>query len=1188
MGKGSARGVVRIYIYKTDMLFLLVLLGLSESAKLRSTMTQLELGNVNIEPALPDEDYIAYDCSTTETRYIKEVCDLCQADFAYAIPEPNVSYLEGYYQEDKDRIEPVLADFSGNTPEAASYGVAINDNYVCLSATAFEEDEDTEELLSYFVGVEAVPIQIPEIFEKAALLIEYISVRSDEDEYDYFSIEYTGESTYVATDSITLYLEYIHNVFENSSGHYVYSGTAQVSGDPLQFTIITDYDREEFEDFAVDIAVDEKYSVAEWDLIFDPDSDCSGVIPPIGISGFFMFSVETASLEYAYSLDQDSMILLFEKMFFALPDFAIAPSIVLHDNTGVLVIEFQVSACGYEVIGTWDYLDYEILLTVYDNNQTSHMEANGYFVDLPSIPVLDIGEYFYEPLFPEDTEMLPTFIPSDPLQLQELKEQSVANPHIQLYFEPGIAYNIYGEGTGSSLEVVSGRVGGVVQTIVHRFSTGPGELEEAGYSKVQNDVMYGSSDIDIEVYFYMASMLDDERTQWYLGVTVEAIIEFNDFCSTNDFCGLLQKYAVTPTGELELRGVVVNDTVSVDYEVLDFLMSASVRFEEVGLSLEHTDYGHLPLFVGAFYLQVDRNTVLRFQGTISQGDDMKSAVLESQSYDVWESVLEEQRLTAAGISLRGTVNKEGQVIASETLATGLIGEVCYDGEVISQECLEGSFDMILDFTDYEDNSFELGLFNLSTADFYNFVGGYEYANNEEILLPQSCLEFPAGIFIQYSYAGTLVFSGDILFCGVFGEASGTTESIGSGVMDWEITLHDFYFASENARMKSSTGYLSVSRENDLSAGSISGSINIWAWETPVVISLNTEFFTEFSGAIYNGIYTYQIQMQGSSSSSKYLTDCTMTMHLSLDPSQAAAQEALLRESLTNWVDSGHSVLQTADEMIAQFTTDLGSLESQLCDPEITCPVSVYCSDSVQEVCVENPIVQNCTGGNGCSNVQLVCTSFEVICVKEDSECQEDCECKSQVEVCKKWESECLVDSDECRDKAIVKDMDVCLKSVHTCVKIEEIEIQCRLRCEWNQDVYEMAEAKYLMFREGYNETQEDLGGFEEIKLMMEQRVDVELLVKIRRIFASEELSEGGIGPNDFEFVADIDIVSIEESQFTEVEVEITWNFYDDTFNQGGLLSGTKGAIIDESGEKLTYELNTKSPKEVMEENIDFS
>ena len=86
--------------------------------------------------------------------------------------------------------------------------------------------------------------------------------------------------------------------------------------------------------------------------------------------------------------------------------------------------------------------------------------------------------------------------------------------------------------------------------------------------------------------------------------------------------------------KLTISGYIVNNTFTIDYSVNDFDLAATVRFQEVGVSLTFSNLGIFPVFVGSFYLSVDSFTVLRFESTISQGLDNITASLLSQSYDV--------------------------------------------------------------------------------------------------------------------------------------------------------------------------------------------------------------------------------------------------------------------------------------------------------------------------------------------------------------------------------------------------------------------------------------------------------------------------------------------------------------------------------------------------------------------------
>ncbi|OMJ87490.1 hypothetical protein SteCoe_10825 [Stentor coeruleus] len=1166
------------------MIMLLSLLTLAQGTSLRSTISQLELGNFYTEPALPDASYTAYDCSNTETRSVREVCMLCGADLAYTISDPDVAYLEGYYEEDKARIEPILYDFSENLPVAHQYSVAINDTHVCLSASDFVNEVDTEEALMYFAGVEELDMNIPEIFLEAKLTLSFVSIRSNGTIYDYYAIEHNTFTVFQASDAVVLELMYVYNFFENSEGKYLFEGEAVLLMEGFWFFIYTDYERKMWEDFSVELRVEEAFPVIEMAELLDPDANCASLVPPRGISSLADFSVTKVTLDYTYSSEQETMVLDYEKLYFYPPDFAIAPNILLTNITGVVLIEFIIDLCGYEVIGYWDYLDYEILLTVYDNNITSHMEANGYFLNIDYISVEEVSENFFNPLFPDEAQMFPEFIPSDPSILSSMKTRNITNPHIQLFFEPDTSYNIYSDYEGISVEAISSRLDGIIQTVVHTYNKGPGVLKDIGYERVQNDVTFASSDIDIEKYFTMKSMLDVDRVFWKTGVNIEITVEFNDFCPNNAFCGLLQRYAVDEGQELMyLSGYIVNETVTVEKSVRDIELSNEVDFQEVGLGMEYSEYGHLPIFIGAFFLEVDQFTVLRFEGTISQDPDGKSALLESQSYQVWIKAYEVELLTMAGFSLKGNLTEEGEVISSTTLASAFVGDNCFDGVSFNPECLSSSAELLLDFSDYTLNTFSLYFPNITNIDFYNYILGFTYENIEEIPLPMACLELPAGIFIDYQYNGEFSLAGGIMFSGIYGQATGEFAKIGSGTMSLEVLLDDFYFAHENARMKTPVGTLSVDRENAFSLGSISGPIFIWNLNTDISIEISDTFETNFEGNVYQSIYNYHINLIGTGNSK--ITEALFALSLSLETATLIAQENDLRAKLNAWRYSGLDVVEGAEKKMQEYTKELGMLAAKQCDPELICPTTIYCTDILQEVCTENPIVQECLGTYGCKNVELVCTQTEILCIKADPECKEQCECLSTLEVCKKWTSQCLELSDECKDLVIVKDKETCLKTISTCLKEEDIEIDCKNNCNWNKEVYDIALDMYEIFRSAFNETQEELKGFKEMDQLMSDRLDLAEMAKIERILTRRELSESGIGPYDLEFELEFRVVSIATSQFEDFVAQIKWNFYDDNANQESVMRKAKAIIIENSAGTLTSDLNTKSSKEILEENI---
>ena len=85
---------------------------------------------------------------------------------------------------------------------------------------------------------------------------------------------------------------------------------------------------------------------------------------------------------------------------------------------------------------------------------------------------------------------------------------------------------------------------------------------------------------------------------------------------------------------LEIHGNIISETVMVNYPIENFDLSSSVQFQDVGLSMEIINFQYFPILIGSFYLKVDSQTVLLFEGTISQGQNPTSAILNAQSYDV--------------------------------------------------------------------------------------------------------------------------------------------------------------------------------------------------------------------------------------------------------------------------------------------------------------------------------------------------------------------------------------------------------------------------------------------------------------------------------------------------------------------------------------------------------------------------
>lgn len=1075
----------------------------------------------------------------------------------------------------------MLQDFAENLPNAESYAVAISDSLVCLSAIGFEEEIENDEVMSYFIGAESEDLNIPEIFEEVQLTDEFVAVVHNGSSYIFLSIEDTTSSSVQVTDSILLELLYVYCYFDESSALTGYYGESLIGEETYSFEIESSYYRQENTDFTVMIEVNGTQDVLEFTDLVVEDAGCSDVTPPRGISSFNDYPVQYLSLDYSYDEDSVAMVLTFQKFEFEAYNYAVAPYVYLYDVEGFIVVESSTYECGYETIGFWDYEDYELKLTVFDRNSTGDMEASGVFLNIEKISISEVDEYFYQLLFPENSTLFPTFNPEDPTVIRDFRTLDISSPLIELYFLPDTGFNIYGTNSTFQVEVIANRVNGTVETVVHSF-TFTNESYDIGYEVIEQGVYYASNDVDLASYYSMSSFFDSNRANWTSGIWLDVEVKFNDQCSDNEYCEVLQRQS----GQEDLllvHGYMLDDVVYVDYPLNDFDLASGISIEEAGLAIEYSASPSVPTIVGTYYLRTDSHTVLRVETEIVQGEDLTALAL-GESYQVWAQALDVSYINVVTIFVNVTVLPDGTINSTVCKADSIVGDNCYNGKTFKSKCLVGTIDVFLDVENYLYNSFNLFLYNLTSLEFYNTLVGYSFGSSDEIYLPYSALTLETGLIVEYEYAGEFYLSGGVQFAGVYADLSGVIKTLGQGDLDCSFTLEDFYFAESNGRMSNPKAELVLDRLTDYSKSSISGTLHMWDVEVESSFALSNKFSLDFSGFIYDGSYNYSIHLEADDS--PHVTEASFAGKISLVESTVQDSEKMLRSDLNSWLSLGLEALDYLDSTQNSKLAELEKYEDDTCDPEVTCPTSVYCKDQVDTVCDRRKIIESCQAESslGCNNVELVCIDSSEICIKNSS-CSGSCPCISTVTVCKEWKSQCNENSDSCTDTYLQKDPENCEKTKLSCQTEEISNKACKYQCEYLNEIYSIGQEQYKTFESGYNRSYDEMVGYLELNDLLSSKEELKELIRLQEIYAEKSITESGVGPYDFEFKSASQIISIESSDYETYELNFYWDFFNPDLNNQTLINTTRSAVIDLSSGTLNSTLSWKSPYELISENI---
>lgn len=1175
------------------LLLSIILFTFAESARLNLNSKQLDIRNYNIEPDSQEGySYTEYECASATTLYIKEVCDLCLASTAYVIPNADPSYLTAYDEETLKELDYLLFSARQFLPRAKYYAISVSQDASCLSLTEFIEDADYSKIWNYYLERDPSSVFVPEIFdiEKTSSL-DYIAVRYSEKVFDYLSLNYDAIDLAKISDDITYNLERMYTYFENkNTGINEFSGVCEVSGSGLtaevDFIIETGYDRKYGDAFDIVYVFDQKFTVKEWSSMIDSQSICDTLAPPSGLSTLENFEINGSYQEFVYGSTEKAMKVQNTYSFFNVSDWALAPEIYIKNAKATLVSEDD-QYCQFQITGDWEYSSiYVISLTLKETSASGNLKISGEFISPSEISVSSIETDFYQKLFPEDTDMFPVFIPDDPNPIKRFKNEILISPKISLYIDPDLSYNIYGSTPGEAeIEVISARENSEIQFIINRLTSGQNLLRENGLEITKSSEYYSSSTIDTGDYPRLKSELDPDRSSWADGIVIEISTQFNSECENNDFCLILQKYLVEEGERIAyIDGYVVNNTVYLDAPIQKFPLSSSVDFEEAGLAAHYLEQGLILYIKGAFYLQVDSNTLLKFSGTIDQESDGKAS-LDSESTAVWKDVMEIENLWAAGVYLDGKIDGTGKLSDWTSYGSSFIGYECWDGKKIVDTCLEGSIDLYLDFAMYQFNYFSLSVFELTNIDFFNYFGGYSYETEDSMPLSLACFEFPVGVYFDHQYINAdILISSDLKYCDVYGELDGKTASFKSGKFEMNITLEDFYFAKSNGILKKPKAVLDIDRSNAKSESEISGKLEIFNLESSASIIISNDYYTQIEGYMFDGTESFEVILKGDRNTKIQESDFTAEFYLY--ESDQDDLETIVRSSIDIWINHGNNVLQTSTNFISGITRDIAYLESTQCDPDSSCEDRYICPEGTYEICKSSPTTQTCLDGTGCENVELNCVDSETFCVKKKKNCGDSCECLSEITVCKKWESQCSQSSTDCRNKTISIDQSSCNREEITCDEKVTNDLECTLECDWNKIKYVSAQEDYDYYKDGYLKTIDEIRGFEEILYLAANDYDLEELIKISKIYKIRQI-DSYIGPSDFNLTLKAYAISIESESLELFEYEMPWNFYEDRANDLNTYVKLKEFIIDHSSETLTDDLVYKDPVEILAENIDY-
>lgn len=1120
---------------------------------------------------------------------------------AYTASSQHVDYLEGYYKETLEQILYVTSDMNQYLPNC-TYAIAVDSNSTCVAGYNFDGIIDYSLVYLHFAGVDEEPIQPPEIFSlEDNTYLEYLAIRHNSTNYDYFSLDYSTAQTAEISSTTTLKLKELYVYFVDEKGLIHYRGDSiidnGVQSAQFKFLIETDYTRKYGQSFIVTQMVDNQYYIYDWLNLVEPDHKCNSLEAPGGLYSFNNYTVDVANEIFTWSTTYKVMKLNYILSYFTTPSYAIYQDLRVDNSSGSIRIDSRDKSCDYTLNGDWFYSNLTVKLEISNKDYTPY-KAVASISGHDTISMQEIDEYFYSFFFPEAGAMLPTVAPESSEFYKQLESMVIKDPKILLYFHEDVSFEISGDAESEYTVwagVLAARTSdGIANVGISLESVGSymeaENITNTGLTFSESLVTAASDDILISEEPVMRPAWDQDMIEWKLGVYAYITLTFNDDCKDRDFCLIIQNYACYDDSkrELELEGSIVGDTMAINYPIDSINIGQGFTFQETALTIEQTDQGQTLEIVGAIYIRGDSKTVLRFVGRIYSGENGE-AYLETENEDMWREAFDLHELNVAGLDFLAQLDGNAQIIYSNSTAAGMMGPQCYTGTNSTLDsCLLGSIAISFNGTDYKQNSFNFTTEEVSGVSFFNYLGGYSFSSISNMPLAIQGLNFTyLSIYHQYYSRNSLdsfLLLGFGYYQGILATLAGHFNSLSHANFNIQGSLDSFIFGEGNIKLENVTSGLKTDYENMRFEGYFQGNCTTFGIETSANISITDRYYFSIQGRPFKGVFNAELEFMGIPNPN--ISGSGFSVRMNLDKIIISSLERIIRGNLYSWKDSGLSTMLASYSRVSNLTTDLSAIEALVCDPEVACPTHLICDTLNYNTCTNRPLHTVCASDkNKCEGIKLNCTSYSKICVKR--ECDE-CDCVSEVEVCEEWSSVCIAEeTDVCSEQQIEINSESCIESINECHQERVREPSCELKCSSYQRLYNEANEEYTVYYQAHQQNLQDMKGFLEMDELTQLDPELSKLVSLAKIYSVRELDSSGLGPGDFKFTVSGLVLDIEKASMQEFSDMFRLNFYYLHETEKILLQIIKSEIISHSDKMLSEDLATKNPIEISEENLDY-
>lgn len=1177
-------------------LILLTLLCLTASA----LQAHQELLQLEMDQAIPLDQYaVGYDCSTVRLPRLRVVCEMCDAAAAYTVFHGETSYLTGLYSEDQAMLARAVDDISVRFP-VSNYTLAFRGSSICVAVHEFESQPNLHLIFSYFSEIQERNLQVPELFTlQGNTQLDYIAIRTSDtpNPYQYFDLQlsYRASDSFQAANNVLLGLEYVAIQTEGADASVSYTGTALISAQPYPFSIVVPYEREARTPFVVSVNPLGDFTATQWGNLFDNRANCQGLTPIPELSDVTSSLISLGNLLYIYRSQANTASLLQAIAYFPLPDLSPLPLLNLTSVQGQVLVDAQQHSCSIIAAGEANYT-YPLRIQVISTAENWYIVGEA---DPDEISIGEIeGSYYRDFFMGLGAGLLPRYADNANSDYLASISAAVLSPYtVRFSLGETLTMEIQGETNwaGSQrtrVDVVVGWVRGVVESVIvfevsgrNDFITGDSSLTVLSCSLTSS-----TAAIDLSVYPYMQGL--STSSSYPLGLTAFAQLVPSSSCDSSQFCLILARSS-TALAEFELQGTVIQDRLNLRSDFPEVGLAQGLVMTETALVLEVTFEQNILYIAGGFSLQSEANSALHFTANLT--DTSGNATLYARSDSNWTTPMGVERLFAGSLTVQGTVDAERGLVESSVIGPAVVGEGCR-GDERTEGCFAGTVAVILTPSNYSFNSFTLRLNSLTQTQLLSALIGLPLISPLPTAL--AGLDPALNSFdLSFSPEQGLQLLGPVEYYGVSGWMIAYMDTLGSGRANITIDLDEFSLGNYNILVRRRrSGSLTLTMPIQGLYGdvrsTIAGRIEFWDMNSEATLTLDAMGLSgQWEGR--EGEYNVDMQVQAEAGFTSFAT-VNVTATGRIEVNQLITEERAVQEDLEFWVLQGISALDTLDSWRNNATLLEAVQRSYIC-PQDFCPNVINCLEVPTPRCAAYLQEQTCAEAKStctspsfnCSQTSSTCISSHAQCITFDNGACIDwiSICDVYMDVCTEWTEVCTSLTEQ---SCGVYDMNPreaeCLEWEYSCTPSVYIDPGCVQRCQQTQSAATMAASLNAQFQVGYVEAVQAISGFRSMAgpASAWYRAD---LFSLSDFSFTGELNSPGLGPRDFTYIAEFDILGGATGEAVHSESSIQWSFGEREENELSLLQAARTVLVQASGGLLAREVVTTSPLEVALERL---